>query len=70
MCKLLCTICNKEYKNLNQHYETKLHKNKVEEKNKKIRDIEEYRQNLLKRLNPTKYNKLNRIKKINELLNK
>ena len=69
MTKLLCTICNKEYKNLNQHYETKLHKNKVEEKNKKIRDDEEYK-NLLKRHNPTKYNKFNRIKKINELLNK
>lgn len=35
MCKLLCKICNKEYANLNKHYETKLHKNKVEQLNKK-----------------------------------
>ncbi len=39
MCKLLCEICNKEYANLNKHYETKLHKNKVEQLNKKKKSI-------------------------------
>ena len=57
MTKLLCEICNKEYKNLNQHYDTNLHKNKVEEKNKIIRDIEEERENLLRRIKPKKWHR-------------
>ena len=55
MTKLLCDICNKEYKNLNQHYDTNLHKNK----------LEEIRENLLRRCNPKKYD---RKKKLKELL--
>lgn len=62
MTKLLCEICNKEYKHLNQHYETNLHKNKVEEKNKKIRDIEEERERLLRSINPKKYGRKKRLK--------
>ncbi len=67
MAKLLCEVCNKEYKYLNQHYDTQTHKNKVEENNKKIREIEEERERLLRSINPRKYD---RKKRLRDLLKK
>ena len=40
MIKILCIICNKEYTNINQHYDTQIHKKNIElqQKEKKERD--------------------------------
>ena len=43
MIKILCTICNKEYTNINQHYDTQIHKKNIVLQNRKGRKYSKYK---------------------------